>query len=269
MSEKLTYLQYNLKNDRIIRWPDNFFPLTFYIAPFRWYKGKGSEAVYYGMVTKALREWETASKGRCRFQLVNTLNESQINLDWKRVDRKSLGYCQFHFDATARLYSAEVQIGLSDGLLHAQYMDEKEVYHTILHEIGHSLGLGHSPYQNDIMYTPHQYGNITLSKRDCYSIQWLYNLPCSVSIKETANKYNLTDNNLDDIIMKIVGEKHESQFERVKNSIQIPQKDLMQEQSKLGEIKKYQVFGLQNVQLPKISQDFFRKQQQNNKKDNK
>lgn len=267
MSEKLTYLQYNLKNDRIIRWPDRFFPLPFYIAPFRWYKGKGSEATYYGMVTRALRAWETASNGKCRFQLVNNLNDSQINLDWKRVDRKSLGYCHFSFDATARLYSAEVQIGLSDGIIHAQYMDENEVYHTILHEIGHSLGLGHSPYTSDIMYTPHQYGNVSLSQRDYNSIQWLYNLPCSISVKEFANKYNLHETDIDNIIYKIVNDKPESQFEKVKNSIQIPQKDLMLEQSKLGEIRKYQVLGLQNVQLPKMSREFFKKQQQNDKKE--
>ena len=35
-----------------------------------------------------------------------------------------------------------VQIGISDGIIHKQYMDENEVYHTILHEIGHAVGRG-------------------------------------------------------------------------------------------------------------------------------
>ncbi len=266
MAEKETYLQYNLKDGHLIRWPDHFFPLTFYIAPFRWYRGRGEEHKYYGIVQKALRVWEQASRGKCRFIIVSNLNDSQINLEWKRVDRKSLGHCLFNFDEQARLYSAEVQIGLSDGLLHAQYMDENEVYHTVLHEIGHSLGLGHSPYTTDIMYTPHQYGNVTLSQRDVNSIQWLYNLPLSTGVQELSAKYQLNENDIDVIIYRIIHGNATSEFERVKESVKLtPQKDLMTEQSNLAEIKKYQVLALQNIRIPGTTKMFFNTRQALNK----
>ncbi len=258
--EHITYLQDNLKDGRIVRWPESCFPLKFYIAPFRWYAKTGNDSYkYQALVKRALQQWEKIGGGKVRFKIVNTLNESQVNLDWKRVDRKALGHCYFHFDNNSRLYSAEVQIGLSDGILHQQYQDENEVYHTILHEIGHSLGLGHSPYESDIMYTPHKYGVVSLSHRDASSIQWLYKLPLGISVKEFGQKYGINSNNIDDIILKIATEKlRNNEFEEVKNSIKIPQKDLMNEQDKLAEMKKYNL-GLQDIKISSNVQEYIKK----------
>lgn len=260
--EKLTYLQDNLKDDRIVRWPENCFPLRFYIAPFRWYAQNNNDGYkYQSLVRRALEQWEKISGGKVKFKIVQTLNESQVNLDWKRVDRKALGHCYFHFDNNGRLYSAEVQIGLSDGVLHRQYQDENEVYHTILHEIGHSLGLGHSTYESDIMYTPHKYGVVNLSQRDATSLQWLYKLPYGMTVTELAQKHGVHTNNIDDIILKISNTANSgknSEFEEIKNSIKIPQKDLMTEQEKLAEMKKYNL-GLQNIQIPQNVQEYIKK----------
>lgn len=258
MAEKETYLQYNLKEGRLIRWPDNCFPLTFYIAPFRWYRGRGEENKYYAMVQKAIQTWEQASERRCRFQFVSNLNDSQVNLEWKRVDRKSLGYCLFNFDTQSRLYSAEVQIGLSDGILHAQYMDENEVYHTILHEIGHALGLGHSPYTTDIMYTPHQYGTVSLSRRDVNSIRWLYDLPLGTSVHNLNSKYRMNEKDIDVVLYHVMHANDSNPQEPTSFS---EQKNLMDEQAKLAEIKKYQVMALQNIHISQSMSDLIRQNQ--------
>ena len=197
-----TYLNGSIKNGNIMRWSIN--PLVVYIAPMKFYSKQGQDGKYRKMVMDALNLWSVASGGQIQFRITNVLLESNINVDWKRVDRQALGHCYFNWDSMGRLYGAEVSIGLTDGLIHKQYDNETEVFHTILHEIGHALGLGHSPYREDIMYTPHQYGNASLSANDKYSIQWLYRLPAGAPVRKIAEKYSLsTSTDIDSVIRKI------------------------------------------------------------------
>jgi len=250
--QTITYLNDCINKGKLSRWADNVMPLKVFIGKFNWYKSTSAvdEYKYTQMIIDGFNLWEKLSGGIVSFERTMNLYESNINIEWKRVDRKSLGSCTFNFDKLGRYYSAELSIGLSDGIIHKQYMDENEVFHTIIHEIGHSVGLGHSATKGDIMYVPHEYGIVNISQNDLATLRWLYKFPVGKTQSEILAMYpKYQAKSLDDLVKKM-SKNYKSDFEKTKESLEqnTQTKDLLEENQNIGDLKKY-LMQLNNLQI--------------------
>lgn len=172
---------------------------------------KGFRAEYRDMAKLAVANWGKASDGILTFTFVDNIDQANIRVTF-----------------TQGLDSVKLEKGFTAGLSTPYYIgnilkynnikllahkpdgegfSNDEIYNTVLHELGHALGIyGHSNVKGDVMYPvvviEGNVGKIHLSKRDINTIKLLYDIDANISNFTDAELAQLESNKDSTVVIK-------------------------------------------------------------------
>lgn len=185
------YIEQTPYGNNILRWDVSTFPLKVCID----FPMEDNLPQYYrAEITKAFYQWQN-STSFLKFTFVNNVKDAQIVVKFlplpdNNCSKSSCKYVVAYTEPTIKNNKLKkMTITMYDKDAYGNYFSDKELYNTILHEIGHSLGImGHSYSTDDLMYMSNeeqQQNSIYvrfrssfqyISAKDINTIRLLYNL---------------------------------------------------------------------------------------------
>lgn len=184
------YIEQAAFNNELLRWNTKTFPLKVKInVPI-------STPDYYRIeIEKAFTDWSIKT-GFLKFKFVDD-NKADIIINFNPLpdDICQDGICKYVVAYTTPKISGKIlksmTITMYDKDANGNYFSDKELYNTVLHEIGHALGImGHSYSSDDLMYiSTKPEANLTryrsdfqyISEEDLNTINLLYKLIPDIS----------------------------------------------------------------------------------------
>ena len=172
-----TYMDYMLlRNDSLVaHWPDRYSaPIRVWIQPESRVAGWSSDLV--SIARDAFSVWPSIYVP-ARFEFVDDSSSAEITVVWREpFAGEQVGVTKRFRDQHGWLSRAEIEIAVETGVGGRRSLGAEYVRSVATHEVGHALGLDHSPDRSDIMFE--RAGALTQpSDADRATLALIYSVP--------------------------------------------------------------------------------------------
>ncbi len=135
-----------------------------------------NDSVFNPLMKKAYREWQTAIGSLVMFSFIANAKDASDVVSFEKVAAREAmvkaGNCEYNIEGSS-LVGNKIMITAYD--VDGSRLPKEAVYHAMLHEIGHSLGImGHSTNPQDVMSQGADKVLAGLSERDKNTARILY-----------------------------------------------------------------------------------------------
>ena len=137
---------------------------------------------YASTIRHAFEYWDQSAGINLHFVMVSTPDQAQDEVIFvEKLDGTAVGLTQKKFQRTTytdgtekiKLVGMKIYIAMQDP--QGKQMSRDQIYTVALHEVGHSLGLGHTQDPKSIMYpNAYKYGLMEVTRQDMINLYNLY-----------------------------------------------------------------------------------------------